>query len=299
MVFGLRYAAALLVFAAYANAQPPLREVNGRRAFEVLLRQCAFGPRNPGSPGHAACRAYLAERLTTLTDTVELMHFQPIDSHGNRLPPMTNLIGWIAPKNPKRYLVCAHWDTRPRADHDPDPARRREPILGANDGASGVAVLLEVAAILKKFPPPVGVDIVLFDGEDGGEDGSLDDWLLGSRELARRWLEYRPELGILVDMVGDKDLHLPEEGISAQAAPWLVNRVWDAAARIGEPAFERRVGQRVFDDHLPLIEAGWPVIDIIDFEYPYWHTHADTPDKCSAESLAAVMRVLIALIYGY
>ena len=290
---------ALLFLAACGHAQGPLSSVDGERAFEFLLRQVSFGPRNPGSDGHAGCRAYLVEQLAALTDTVELMHFQPVGSDGERLPPMTNIVARVAPHHDRRYLLCAHWDTRPRADRDPDPALRKEPILGANDGASGVAVLLEVATILRRFPPPVGVDIVLFDGEDYGEEGNLEDYFLGSRELARRWLDYRPELGILVDMVGDADLHLPKEEISFTAAPWLVDRVWSIARRLGEDRFEQYVGPRVLDDHVPLLEAGWPVIDIIDFAYPHWHTLADTPDKCSSASLRAVCRVLVALVYDY
>jgi Zn-dependent M28 family amino/carboxypeptidase len=236
--------------------------------------------------------------MRLLTDTVEVMHFQPTDSRGNRTPPMTNILGRIAPRNPKRYLLCAHWDTRPRADHDPDPRRRNEPILGANDGASGVAVLLEVATVLKQLRPGVGVDIVLFDGEDYGEEGRIEDYFLGSTEFSRRWRGPRHEMAILVDMVGDRNLRFPIEGFSWRSAPTVVNRVWDTGARLGERAFVRDYGPQIYDDHLPLIDAGWPAIDIIDFSYPWWHTHADTPDKCSPESLRSVARVLIAVIMG-
>lgn len=278
---------------------PELSAVNGDRAFEYLVQQTEFGPRAPGTTGHARALPWLIETLGALVDTVELMHFQPIDSRGVRLPAMTNIIGRIGVDRPTRYLFCAHWDTRPRADHDPDPTRRNEPILGANDGASGVAVLLELAHIVNDYPADVGIDIVFFDGEDWGEEGVLEDYFLGSREYARQRWHDPPEFGILVDMVGDRDLRIPKERISLQAVPWLVERVWDTAARIGETAFVPAVGQAVWDDHVPLIEEGWSVIDIIDFDYPYWHTHQDIPEHCSAESLASVTRVLVALVYGY
>ncbi len=279
-----------------ANLSRALGSVNERRAFGYLTAQTAFGPRNPGSRGHAACRDYLVRQLNALTDTVELQHFQPIDSHGNRTPPMTNIIGRIAPHRNRRYLLCAHWDTRPRADHDSDPRRRNLPILGANDGASGVAVLLEIATVLKQVSPPVGIDIVFFDGEDYGEEGRLEDYFLGSREFARRWNGQKHEMAILVDMVGDRNLQLPVEAFSWQAAPAVVDRVWGAAERLGERAFIRSMGVEIHDDHVPLIEAGWRAIDVIDFSYPYWHTHADTPDKCSPQSLGSVARVLLATI---
>ena len=298
VVASLPLTAACLFARDRAADTSPVDQVDSARAFSYLMTQCDFGPRNPGSSGHAACLEYLVAELTALCDTVEVMHFQPVDSHGDRVPPLTNIVGRIVPGAERRYLFCAHWDTRPRADHDPDPARRDEPILGANDGASGVAVLLELARILNENPPPMGVDLVLFDGEDYGEEGRIQDYMLGSREYARqRWHE-KPELGVLVDLVGDSDLELPIEQNSWAAAPDVVEKVWSAAEKLGERAFVRRTGYRIFDDHLPLIEVGWPVIDIIDFDYPYWHTHADTPEHCSPESLGSVARVLVELIYG-
>ena len=276
----------------------PVDAVDPERAFGYLTAQCDLGPRDPGSAGHAACLEYLVAELQALCDTVELMHFQPVDSRGNRVPPLTNIVARIVPEEERRYLFCAHWDTRPRADRDPDPARRAEPIIGANDGASGVAVLLELANILHANRPPVGVDLVLFDGEDYGEEGRIQDYMLGSREYARQRWQERPVLGVLVDMVGDRDLRLPIEQNSVEAAPELVDLVWSVAETLGEAAFVRRAGYRVFDDHLPLIEVGWPVIDVIDFDYPYWHTHDDTPEHCSPRSLGTVARVLVGVIYG-
>jgi glutaminyl-peptide cyclotransferase len=299
MIRMLAAVAAAWTFAAGDQVRPALDAVSPARAMEYLEKQVEFGPRVPGSEGHKETLTWLTRTLEMLTDSVELMHFQTLDSYGNLLPPMTNIIARINVDEPVRYLFCAHWDTRPRADYAADTDRRAEPILGANDGASGVAVLLELANVLQQYPPDVGVDIVLFDGEDWGEEGRLQDYFLGAREYAQQRWERPPALGVLVDMVGDADLELPIERISWQNTPWLVNRVWEAAKTVGARAFVRRVGRSVLDDHVPLIEAGFPVVNIIDFEYTYWHTHRDTPDKCSAESLVEVTRVLVAIAKGY
>ncbi|MBI3967718.1 MAG: M28 family peptidase, partial [Chloroflexi bacterium] len=189
---------------------------------------------------------------------------------------------------PRQVLLCAHWDTRPWADRDPDIVNHRTPILGANDGASGVAILLEVARVLAQLRPRgIGFQFVFFDGEDYGP--GIEDMFLGSRYFAANLPKVRPEYGILLDMVGDADLGVYQEGNSVARAPEVVERVWGAAAAAGyEASFPRQVAYTVVDDHIPLLDAGWSVIDVIDFRYPHWHTVGDTPDKCSAESLKAV-----------
>jgi Zn-dependent M28 family amino/carboxypeptidase len=164
-----------------------------------------------------------------------------------------------------------------------------------------VAVLLELARLLGETDPGVGVDIVLFDGEDYGRgiDGDVSDYFLGSRVFAReRAGKYRPKMGILLDMVGDKDLNIHVEKISNAHYPDVVVRVWNAAEALGLEQFHREPKYAIQDDHVPLIAAGMPVIDLIDFDYPYWHTMADTPDKCSAESLQAVGDLLVYLLYS-
>jgi Zn-dependent M28 family amino/carboxypeptidase len=200
-------------------------------------------------------------------------------------------------------LLCAHWDTRPRADHDQNIERRNEPILGANDGASGVAVLLEIASLMSKQPPPVGVDIVLFDGEDYGLEGDTPNYLLGSRHFAdTKPPEYVPRFGILLDMVGDRSLEISKEGNSVAFAPDIVELVWATARSLNCPEFVDVVVEPITDDHVPLNEAGIKTVDLIDFRYPdethrYWHTHEDTPDKCSVESLEVVGTVLTHVVY--
>ena len=191
-------------------------------------------------------------------------------------------------------------DTRPWADNDPNPAHHQTPILGANDGASGVAVLLEIAAHLKNNPPPVGVDIVLFDGEDSGTSGDNASWCKGSDYFAKHlFFSQKYSAAILLDMIGDADLEIPVEQHSKLYAPQIVSRVWNLAERLGIHQFTKKEGMAVIDDHVPLLRAGIPAIDLIDFDYPYWHTIEDTPDKCSAESLEAVGSVLMEFIYTY
>jgi Zn-dependent M28 family amino/carboxypeptidase len=212
---------------------------------------------------------------------------------------MTNLVASFRKAGRKRLLLCAHWDSRPRAELDPSPVNRYKPVPGANDGASGVAVLLEVARALKAEPPGKAVDLAFFDGEDGGLEGDLTTWCLGSRHFAAVWpRQFFPEYAVLIDMVGDRDLHLPVERHSRMYAQDVVDRVWGAAKMLGLPAFDQADGYDVVDDHLELIKAGIPAVDVIDLDYPFWHTTLDTPDKCSPESLEIVGRLLLHLIYS-
>ncbi len=211
---------------------------------------------------------------------------------------LVNIVGSYRPGERRRVLLGAHYDTRPRAERDPLEENRGTPIPGANDGASGVAVLLEIARLLGERQPPVGVDIVLFDGEDYGEEGRTEDYLLGSKHYASRLGDRRPEAVIVVDMVGERGARFPVEGFSEAASPGLAARIWGIARDLGIEAFDRRRGPAIIDDHLPFIQAGLAAVDIIDFEYPHWHTLADTPDKCDARSLDAVGRVLVRFLWG-
>jgi hypothetical protein len=270
---------------------------DGSRAFRYIERQCAFGPRFPGSNGHDACLGFLVGELGLSSASVVKQPFQMKDPHTGKVHALTNVVASFGSRD-DRMVLCAHWDTRPRADHDPVPANRDKPVMGANDGASGVAVLLEIARVLKATPPAKGIDIVLFDGEDSGLDGDTESWCLGSRHYAQSLRFGRlPYCAILLDMIGDRDLEIPVEQYSRLYAPDLVERIWGTAERLGFAEFTRDPGTFVVDDHLELLKVGIPAVDIIDFEYPFWHTVMDTPDKCSAESLAAVGTVLLHLIY--
>ncbi len=269
-------------------------EFDGHSAFEILEKQCSFGPRVPGTNEHRMCREYLVGILKQYADRVEVQSFEVMIR--GELLPLSNIIAYFGSEEQPEWLLSAHWDSRPTADRDPDPAKRSQPILGANDGASGVAVLLELARIFHEVPPNRSLIIVLFDGEDYGPKS--DAMFLGAKYFARHLDENKAKYGILLDMVGDKQLTLPIEQNSYKAAPALVDYIWDTAQKFRFTAFERRVGYSISDDHLPLIQAGIPTVDIIDFDYPYWHTSADTPDKCSATSLYVVGQVVLSVVYG-
>ncbi len=270
-------------------------------AFGYLTQQTSFGPRNPGSKGHAECLAFLQNELNKSCPSVSLQPFT-VDGYGETLR-LTNVFASINPGVTTRILLVAHWDTRPRADQDQDPKKRSEPILGANDGASGVAVLLEIARVLKATPPRIGVDILLVDGEDYGKEGDDSKYLLGAKYFAEHQPEgYRATFGILLDMVGDANLELMREPYSETYGKDIVDLVWATARSLGVYQFTDREQHATLDDHLPLNKAGIKTIDLIDFAYPddsnrYWHTTEDTPDKCSAESLGAVGKVLLEVIY--
>ncbi len=193
-------------------------------------------------------------------------------------------------------MLCAHWDTRPFADKDPNLDNRDKPIPGANDGASGVAALIELARVFDIVAPPVPIVFVLFDGEDWGK--TTANMFHGSRYYARNITPAKPRYAILLDMVGDADLSIPIEPTSMKAAPELMRDLWTTAQDMGVTQFSARTGPAISDDHLLLIKGGIPAIDLIDFDYAPWHTLEDTPDKCSAESLQAVGSVLAAYIYA-
>ena len=277
-------------------------QFSGDRAYAFLERQTSLGPRNPNSAGHEQCMIYLQTTLQGLADEVRPQPFTHTGYNGEGLR-LTNIIASFRPEEKNRILLCAHWDTRPRADQDTDLSRRDEPILGANDGASGVAVLLEIATLLKQERPRIGVDIVLFDGEDYGMEGDHLNYLLGSRYYAlNKPTDYVPRFGILLDMVGDTYLEIPKEGYSLRYAPDLVDLVWSTARQLGISQFVDIDGEEIIDDHLPLNEVGIKTIDLIDFNYPdgtnkFWHTHEDVPAHCSPTSLGAVGTVLTQLLY--
>jgi hypothetical protein len=272
---------------------------DGQAAYELLAKQCDFGPRVPGTSAHDSCRAFLVGELQKYADRVAEQKFEEHLATLNKTVKLTNVIASFDMAATQRVLLCAHWDSRPWADQDPDTSKHKEPVLGANDGASGVAVLLEVAKTLKRTPPPVGVDIIFFDGEDAGLSGQSETYLAGSRYFAQtKDVRFNPMMGILLDMVGDADLQIYKEENSVNYASGVVDRVWSLAGRIGIAEFMPTVKHAVTDDHLPLLNTGIPVIDIIDFDYDHWHTTSDTPDKCSAQSLEKVGRVVLAAVYN-
>lgn len=270
---------------------------NADNAFSYLKSQCDFGPRNPNSEGHQKCLKYLFDKLTETTDICRMQSFVYYDSVRRDTLILTNIIASYNPKSQRRVMLCAHWDCRPWADHEADSSLHDKPILGANDGASGVAVLLELANIFKKESPPLGVDIAFFDGEDYGKESQTDGWLLGSKYFVQNIGGYRPLLVVLLDMIGDSSLQIYKEQYSATYAGRYVDIIWKIAEFEKATHFLPQIKHSVYDDHIPFLQAGIPAVDIIDIDYDYWHTLEDTPDKCSTASLAEVGRVLARLIY--
>ncbi|MCC6985709.1 MAG: M28 family peptidase, partial [Anaerolineales bacterium] len=259
-------------FKAY-NASPEF--FDGARAYEDIITQVQMGPRTPGSQGHAQIREWMRVELENAGWTVEVHESQRLGH------PIYNI---VAKRNaePPQIILAAHYDTRFVADNDPDPAKQTEPVPGANDGASGVAVLLELARTLPDDTVPVW--LVFFDAEDNGRvDGW--DWILGSRAFAEE-IRVQPEAVVIVDMIGDANLNIHYE---KNSDPIIRAEIWSMAAQLGYgDVFIADEKYSMIDDHTPFLEKGVPAVDIIDFDYAYWHTAADTPDKVSPESLHAV-----------
>ena len=275
---------------------------DSRRAFADLVRQVRFGPRIPGTDGHDSCRQWILAMLRSCADTVLEQNFTATHVVLGK-PALSNIIARYGLGKQPRLLLSAHWDSRPWADNDPDPSRRGVPVPGANDGASGVAVLMELARAFRAVPPNVGVDIVLFDGEDVGTVGVPSSWCLGSAYFA----EHLPVPSVYVaavniDMVGGKNLHIRREGNSQERAPEIVDELFRLARGLSLRSVTDEPGIAVLDDHCPLQQAGIPAVDLVDLDYRVdgrecWHTTFDTPDNCSAASLAEMGTLLLHYVY--
>ena len=276
--------------------------------------QTDFGPRIPNSRAQKACADWLLSRLESYGAQVSVQEFTAKRWDGENLRGR-NIIASFQPENPKRVLLCAHWDSRPYADNDPDSDFHKTPIEGANDGASGTAVLLEVARVMQQNPAPVGVDIVLFDLEDSGKprwapDARGDEytWCLGSQY----WAEnphipgYSAWFGILLDMVGTQEPCFTMEATSMYYAPDVMRKVWGKAALMGQgQVFQSRNTGGLIDDHLFINRIlGIPTIDIVHYDnlsgtgfFPHWHTVGDKMENLSASTLKTVGDVVLAVLY--
>jgi len=287
----------LLLLGCLARAGGNASEFNGQTAFGYVERQMAFGPRIPGRPGHQQMGDWLLGELRARADTVIVQEFTHVTTRGDSLR-MRNFFARFRPAATERILLLAHWDTRPMADKSQNLGQQRLPVPGANDGASGVAILLGVADALKARPPAQGVDLLFVDGEDYGDFADTNDVLIGSRWFARNQLPgYQPLFAVLFDMVGDADLQIYQEGNSVAFAPEVVQRVWRIAAERGhDKTFVPGARHTLTDDHVALQQVGIRAIDVVDFDYPYWHTTEDTIDKVSAASLQIVGDVAVALV---
>lgn len=284
-------------------------------AYVYVEKQVNFGPRVPNTPEHKACADYLAGELKRFGADVKVQEMTVTAYDGTALEAR-NIIGSYDPANPKRILLFAHWDTRPFADSDPDPANHRKPILGADDGASGVGVLLEIARQLNQKAPKVGVDIIFFDAEDYGTpefytgDTPSDTYCLGTQFWARRphVPNYKADFGILLDMVGGKNAVFFKEATSMRYAPTVVDRVWTAARDLGYGRyFINAQGGGIVDDHEYVIRGrNIPSIDIINYDpetdkgfATHWHTINDDMSNIDKETLKAVGQTVLEVVYNY
>ncbi len=298
--------------------RPKRPEFDRHAAFADLVAQCDFGPRVPGTQAHADCAAWLEERLRATTEHVVVQNFSISTPFGGPYD-MTNLIAYYPGDD--RYepvMIGAHWDCRPVADADPDPRLRTQPVMGANDGASGVAVLLEIARLIHADRHHRPVLLAFFDAEDSGRVGASgfprDGWALGSDYMSRNMPTElpTPSAVIVIDLVGQDEVHnerlgtphgsndyldFPIERYSLESAPLLVDEIWSIAEQAGHSAFIRRTRGYIIDDHVPFIDAGFPAINIIDLPHPEWHTADDTPDCCCPNSLYQVGDTLMRYLY--
>lgn len=294
--------ATIVLLTGCEGGTPPPREFDGAQALRYIETQLAFGPRIPGSPGHARMADWLDSLLRSRADTVIVQRWIHVTRNGDSLP-MVNLLARFNPAAESRVLFLAHWDTRPRADA-PSSRDSTLPVPGANDGGSGVAILLGMADALKKLPPETGVDLLFVDGEDYGsfDAGQDQDVLIGSRHYAAHLPPgERPLFAVLFDMVGDRDLRIPREGNSVTGAPDVVERVWSQAEKLGYGDVFLSADQgAITDDHVPLQQVGIRAIDIIDLDFgpgnSWHHTPDDTIDKVSQASLQTVGDVAMAVV---
>lgn len=281
-------------------------------AYMFIEKQLAFGPRVPNTKAHRDCGDWLVTTLKRFNATV-IEQKTKLRAFDGTMLDARNIIGSYNPDSPSRVLLCAHWDSRPWADHDPDMANRKKPVPAANDGASGVAVLLEIARQMSIANPRLGVDIVFFDAEDYGEPQDLQGkyenaWALGSQYWAANphIPGYSARFGILLDMVGAKDAVFTQEQISRYYAPNILKKVWSTADRSGYGNFfVNKNSGPITDDHTYVNEiTRIPTIDIIDYQddrekgfFDYWHTINDDIDKISKETLKAVGQTVITVVY--
>lgn len=292
-------------FFAPQRAETPA--LDAKRAYGYLLKVCRIGPRVSGTQGMAEQQKLIAEHFTKLGAKVGYQAFDVAHPLTGDPVRMQNMIVSWHPEAERRVLICCHYDTRPFPDMDPINPRGR--FIGANDGGSGVALLMELGHAMPKLETNVGVDFVFFDGEELiypgrgqefiGVPNAYRGYFLGSEHFARQYREHPPEhrylAGVLIDMVADRNLNLYKERNSLKYARKVTDSLWQVAADVGVREFVDRERHEVLDDHIPLNEiARIPTCDIIDFDYPYWHTTQDVPARCSGASLEKVGRVLLA-----
>ena len=308
----------LLLGACDRSASTPTTPFDGEAARGYVKTQLDFGARVPGTEAARKTGDWIVAQMRQRADTVIEQRWNHVTAKGDTLP-LRNIFARFNPKATARILYVTHWDSRPVSDQAEDPAKRSLPVPGANDGASGVGLFIALGDVLKKTPPTVGVDLLFVDGEDWGSfdsdaGGNYPDALFGSQYFASHppSPNYTPLYGVLFDMIGDADLQIYQEANSVQRAPEVVRRVWDAAAQLGYgDYFINQAGMAITDDHVPFLNKGLHVIDVLDIQYGplpsnhdafttsspnYHHTLQDTFDKVSAKSLQIVGDVAVTLV---
>ncbi|GJL77534.1 MAG: glutamine cyclotransferase [Nitrospinaceae bacterium] len=267
--------------------------------WNYLKTLTGFGPRNPGSSGHFKTMELIKRVGEKYADVGEEQKFFFPSGDGNKIQMSNFRLKFKGTRKGPPILIGAHFDTRPYADEESNPALQSRPILGANDGGSGTAVLLALAEYLKQNQDRRSVELVFFDGEDYGKKGSGEN-LLGSTHYAAQLRETSPDSWpycvIIIDMVGDRDLEIFRETHSVKSASWLVDLIFGVAKEMNVPQFINKSKYTIFDDHYPFIGLGIPSVLLIDFDYPYWHKMTDTLDKCSPENLYAVFSVVVEVL---
>jgi glutaminyl-peptide cyclotransferase len=271
---------------------------DGDRAIAYLSSVCDLGSRMSGSEGMTRQQELLQKHFEKHGAKVTLQKFDGKQPSRDKAVPMANMIVSWHPKADRRVIICGHYDTRPIADQEPNFRDWTKPFASANDGTSSVAFMMELAHHMKELKTEVGVDFVLFDAEEFIHDKNKDKYFLGSEHFAAEYKKAKdgPKYlaGILLDLFAGKDAVYRVEHNTALMAGPLMEDVWKLAAELGVKQFENAWGHEVLDDHIALNKAGIPCIDIIDFDYKHWHRLSDTPDKCSAESMANVAKVIMA-----
>ena len=294
---------AIIVFSCSQQQSVEVPHFSGVKAFQYLEKQCEFGPRNPGSTGHKEFANYLENFLKERFDNILIQEFEYIEPVTESLRKGKNFIVQFNQDAKYRLLIGAHWDTRAISDQDKNIEHKTLPVLGANDGGSGTAILMTLYDMFTADEPPIGIDLVFFDAEDVGRSFEGNTFAVGSEFFSKNLPIKKPDFAIIVDMVGDKQLNLPIERFSYNIAPKKVKEIWDMAEDLSLNAFEKRIVEEIYDDHVPLWDnAQIPAIDIIDFKYPnlfynHWHTQQDIPENCSPKSLEQVGTLLLNYIY--
>jgi len=278
-----------------ARADAATAEFSGEQAFRRVGELLEF-ERHYEAAGRKRAVDFIAAAMKPYAPAVQRQRLEATERKSGKRYSLVNIIARQNPSERKRILIGSHWDSRLWAEQDPDPAQRNRPIAGANDGASGVAVLLELARhtrALKGF----GIDYVFFDGEEMGRPEDIQGYCQGSEYFAKHlgalYPADKPRAALVIDMVGDRSLDLYQEFSSLQSAPTMVSQIWRVASTLGLSSWHAKPKHNIIDDHTPFQRLGIPSILIIDYDYPHWHTQADTLDKVSADSLGAVGRVLL------